>query len=370
MPQTFKENRTNGLIVEYRNMPEAYKNSYGMVPGSSEMLDKPDPQRRKKPHDLFANSTGRTVIHEKRECITPYVTTTQIGEGTQLQYGYPYIDFLGPGLSPNYDPLMSSVLSKIKDQKVNIAVMIPELGKTTDLFWDLSRTVYEGYRRLRRGEFIRGAIWDRRRTSGKQSKWLAKRWLEFSYGIQPTMSDIWGLSQELQKKHTGNFKKVRSRQSQGATFRIPDQSSFRNITVSHEISVMMVARYRETATLHSLSSYGITNPLAVAWELIPYSFVLDWAIGVGDYLNNLDALVGIEECLVRSGSRQITTVSGSSVPWGFTGDNGSFGQSTSTRTVLTRNSVTAPYYPVPQIDMKLTKSRAANALALLRSLKL
>lgn len=33
---------------------------------------------------------------------------------------------------------------------------------------------------------------------------------------------------------------------------------------------------------------GLTNPLSVAWELIPFSFVVDWFLPIGKYLDALD----------------------------------------------------------------------------------
>lgn len=39
---------------------------------------------------------------------------------------------------------------------------------------------------------------------------------------------------------------------------------------------------------------GIINPLAVAWEVIPYSFVVDWFLPVGNFLNSLDFDTGLE----------------------------------------------------------------------------
>jgi hypothetical protein len=35
---------------------------------------------------------------------------------------------------------------------------------------------------------------------------------------------------------------------------------------------------------------GLTDPLSVAWELIPYSFVVDWFVPIGTYLDNLNAI--------------------------------------------------------------------------------
>lgn len=141
------------------------------------------------------------------------------------------------------------------------------------------------------------------------------------------------------------------------------------VTASSEYELLMVARFRESATLKSSAALGITNPLATAWELIPYSFVLDWVIGVGEYLNNLDALVGIEECIIRSGYKHTLTMAGVTLRPGYPHSVGANGYSKSTRTTKQRNSVIVPYYPLPAFDGRFTNLRAANALALLRTLK-
>jgi hypothetical protein len=44
--------------------------------------------------------------------------------------------------------------------------------------------------------------------------------------------------------------------------------------------------------LAQAANLGLTNPAALAWELVPFSFVADWFVPVGDYLNCLDAALG------------------------------------------------------------------------------
>lgn len=353
----------------YENVPGA-SNSYSDVIVSQKVLTLPDTQRRIKPRDLFASSTSRQVSETTIVNVLPMRQRTKVPgypNGYQTLYSYDVLpEGLGGGYMPSFDPLMSRTLSKIKDQKVNLAVLVPELGKTTDMFCDFARTVYEGYRRLRRGEFIRGAIWDRRRTRDRQSAVLAQRWLEYSYGWKPTMSDIWGLYQELQKVHTGNFKTVRLKTT-SVRKRNLSYSGFSNVINVEEVGVKMTTRYREEAVLKTASAIGISNPLAVAWELTPYSFVLDWAIGVGEYLSSLDALVGIKDCLVSVGTVQKSEVSGrrnsTTIATG-----GSHGVAVTTTITKTRNGVSAPWFPLPQLDGAFSPARAANALALLRTL--
>jgi len=40
-------------------------------------------------------------------------------------------------------------------------------------------------------------------------------------------------------------------------------------------------------------SLGLYDPLSVAWELVPFSFVADWFIPIGTYLDNLAAIPNI-----------------------------------------------------------------------------
>jgi hypothetical protein len=46
--------------------------------------------------------------------------------------------------------------------------------------------------------------------------------------------------------------------------------------------------------LQTAVSLGLTNPVSLAWELLPFSFVVDWAWPLGDYFSQFDALAGVE----------------------------------------------------------------------------
>jgi len=43
-----------------------------------------------------------------------------------------------------------------------------------------------------------------------------------------------------------------------------------------------------------INAFGLDNPLAIAWEVVPFSFVVDWFLPINRYLKNISALNGLE----------------------------------------------------------------------------
>jgi hypothetical protein len=50
----------------------------------------------------------------------------------------------------------------------------------------------------------------------------------------------------------------------------------------------------DNAALRESAKLGLINPLLVGWELVPYSFVIDWFLPIGNMLEALDATVGTQ----------------------------------------------------------------------------
>lgn len=48
------------------------------------------------------------------------------------------------------------------------------------------------------------------------------------------------------------------------------------------------------AEIRKCTGLGLLNPLQVAWETVPFSFMLDWLLPVGDFLEALDAVRGLD----------------------------------------------------------------------------
>jgi hypothetical protein len=81
-----------------------------------------------------------------------------------------------------------------------------------------------------------------------------------------------------------------------------------------------VIRYRHSVRLQATllltnpnlglaSRMGLVNPLSIAWEVVPFSFVVDWFLPVGNFLENLTSLAGTVQLEAQAAYRK--TASGS-----------------------------------------------------------
>ena len=69
-----------------------------------------------------------------------------------------------------------------------------------------------------------------------------------------------------------------------------------NCVVSQRTFVGIYVRldYRTVnPVLAAMQKLGVANPASLAWELLPYSFVVDWFLPIGQYLNSWTADLGL-----------------------------------------------------------------------------
>jgi len=112
------------------------------------------------------------------------------------------------------------------------------------------------------------------------------------------MGDIYGLCLELQKSLSKGqtVRATRKVATQLSTpFKELDDSWYKNLSFNWNlgVTVNLVAKV-DNPTLARLNSLGLINPLTVAWERMPWSFVVDWFIPVSTFLQALSATIGLD----------------------------------------------------------------------------
>lgn len=206
-------------------------------------------------------------------------------------------------------------------------------------------------------------------------KAMSNAWLEYTYGVKPLLSTLYGAADENLRVVINKSQRYRAR---GTTYVKPDinillwygtytfrQADLTNLSVKLSTTLGVDIRTDQ----FDLARWSTLNPIGIAWELTPYSFVFDWFLNVGGYLRNMETYVQYANKF-RSGYRSdLAVFSGDiryvykylSYPTGYQLINGSFKGLRFDRTIL--NSYPAPYLPRLQAD--LGSSRLLSAAALL-----
>lgn len=258
-----------------------------------------------------------------------YVTSVTTGPGsagysagsifTTNVFSKPFlVDETEQWVSTVKDKAVRNLLGNLKDMSFNAAQAIGERQQVIDLVTNTATRLAKSYRSLKRGNFAKAArdlgITPPKRAGRRfnrdypldQAKAVGNAWLEFSYGWKPLLSDVYGSMETLakaQNKPNTIFKKVRGRSGRQnspavrTSQKMPSgYTGFNVLTQSstNQLDVKVGVTFAVTSpALAQAANIGITNPLLLAWELTPLSFVADWFLPIGNYLSSLDATLGL-----------------------------------------------------------------------------
>ncbi len=367
---TYSTSKTATLPWNYYTTDggKTWQTDYQTVTISQEILTKPDTVRRVKPVDLFVNSTSREVVSTKNWFVAPGADKTS----SSTIYLNGIHGYFNGGINPigsNANIIVADtndtkMLNEIKAQKVNLTVSIAELGKTTDMVASFAHDAFGFLRSLRNGRLL-DAVNAIKKPRTRSDKALASRWLEYSYGWTPLMFEVHGLSELI-------YNRIKSEYIHGnvkSTYRYRNNYSSGNDLIRENLVVFRKNDYRykvSSVGLKTLAESGITNPSLVLWELVPYSFVVDWFVGVGDYLSSLDAMVGVTDFRQIRHARQVS-IQEQFIKGGYANATPKLCMSVrDTKRRLASSSTV--YRGYPRYEPHVTTTRMMSAVALIRNL--
>lgn len=279
------------------------------------------------------DGTRTDTVRRKRRGLTKISSHTPLTHSlsysdrfTQV-FSYPEYEFQAPDhgssscdsyysgvMGPDYQRVLNSCIAKarlkIKSSHLNLAQSLAEYRQTASMFTEIARDVYRTFRNLRRGapfDAIRDLVRDRHHGANKN---LADRWLEYQYGVKPLIEDLYGAAQTLAEKlygpNAGYFtvsvkEKVDTVSARNWASRTGYYKPFLPWKLSgfthekYQCRMEIMYRVQLSSVSRTMASIGISNPALLVWELIPYSFVADWLLPVGDWLASIDALNGVTD---------------------------------------------------------------------------
>lgn len=196
------------------------------------------------------------------------------------------------------DQAVTELLSDMAQVKAQYLTTLAESVKTVNHLADRVEHFALFLIKLRRGHW-RDAF---RHLLGHNPKWdsPAKLWLEYQYAWKPLMFDIFD-HMEAAKASFVEGMAIKGKRSVTEHFEASNPSFWSpDGRWSHDV----VYRYRETwtavilaliddANLKKAQGYGLTNPALTGWEVLPYTFVIDWFIPIGTFLEAITAPQGL-----------------------------------------------------------------------------
>jgi len=333
-----------------------------------------------------------------------------------------------------YNRALGKAMDQVKDMSVNVAQMFAERKQTVGLVYDhVTRlahaalavrkgrldqaakslgTVWPPNKRVIREQALktqksRAAYWEdkfsdnlRRYGMSDSSKRSANSfanfkdlardktarysqdWLALQYGWLPLLADVKGSAETVAKQALRGTKPfVRAKATATDANMAREHTVETSIGRLHfyqrdwkSIATVILEYEPEDSWLTGMSETGISDPLLLAWELMPWSFVVDWFLPVGNYLERMNYDAGLRfkrgMYVLSSSNRWESRFDGSE----FTDSNNlttthfiGNPYASECKSVTRRVYSEAPRPDLPSFKNPLSITHAANALALLRT---
>lgn len=215
--------------------------------------------------------------------------------------------------------LIGKLSDKIAGSDFNMGVFLGEGREALSMIASSATRIYTALRSLKRGDIpnmyraltgsARGRRYERFRKDGylhyddfelrelrrnqkiafldKQQSYdrdLSALWLEAQYGWLPLLKDIDGAAAyvaERLERSPERVVRVRSRIQKDYSPQSQAPTSIRLLNGRSIVSKQIIARIKSE---NPVSLSGVLDVSSVAWELMPWSFVIDWALPIGSYL--------------------------------------------------------------------------------------
>lgn len=329
------------------------------------------------------NATGggwdvKSYYYENRQTYTPLMTIDEVPQAD--------VDTLVAQAS-------LKAITGMKSNQFNTPVFMAEAHKTVQMVTNRATQLAHIAMSLRRGNLVRAfkllhpdydlSESKRRRISRRYnqtfgldaSKAASNAWLELQYGWTPfmletrsavnTLMDVVEDPRNRVIRVTGSARRDSSSTRDGIVMVSPRINGV--ITTEHKTSARVV--WKAVPSSADLPGrFGLTNPLEVAWELVPLSFVADWFVPIGDYLSALDAPMRFQH---KGGVIGVRRESKGSVSYDSSPEMTFVsGKASITRIKVSVNPLTGTPIPsFPSLFVKpgmLSIPRMASAIALLR----
>lgn len=340
--------RRGGRLVEYEQPVKLY------VPNHP-------PKRAlvvEHPYSMSLSVRNDSILNYKTHKFSPIYSGTGVNTGLADGVAFQY-------WGSNDDlTLLGRLREQVAGSSFNAGVFLGEGKEALSMIANAATRLAGAIRYVKRGNMPKAWSLLTHGTDrfAPPSKVVASNWLELQYGWLPLLHDMEDGAKFLAHHHSYPLQHVvYARLTKPGLVQSVSPDNTKLLACKAYTSVQIKAILKEKNVV-SLS--GLTDLTSVAWELVPYSFVVDWAIPIGEYLQARGLAQSLSGTFVTS-KKTYSSWSGAQNVGALVTHWGKHSAVSITLTRTVSNSLSVPLPEVVPLNEMVSWKRAANALALL-----
>lgn len=209
------------------------------------------------------------------------------------------------GNLPMLAPVMNRAVARFKEGLGDSAALGAALATVPESFAMIAGragSMLKAYRHLKRGQFKKfaKALNTRPLPKHKKTKWTAPKnasalWLEYWFGWVPMIGDIFSALHVVNNPFAPV--KILGTASE-PTMRVQTINrwggKYTEWFFGKHIAKVQADVTVVNPNLYLLQKLGLLNPASIAWELTPWSFMVDWFGNIGDVIDEWTAYAGLK----------------------------------------------------------------------------
>jgi len=201
--------------------------------------------------------------------------------------------------------VVTKALLKLGGESAGIGSDLATFRQTTDLFVGKASILKDALLAAKRRKDFAPFLYKSAREILKQGipETAAKLYLEWVYGVKPLMADYYGVKKLLESKSQAAlliYGRSSAREAitwSGSKKYQPGTYSQLEYSTENGIKKATCTLWAQADPNHmglrALQQLGLINPLEIAWDLVSWSFVVDWFVPVGPVLSALTVPCGL-----------------------------------------------------------------------------
>lgn len=269
--------------------------------------------------------------------------------------------FTGSEVGDLVDIAATSCWSSLHKEEAQLLVFLAELKRTVSMLRAPLANVQSFLAKVRSAKNSSKLASSKSLTTGQ---YLAREWLTYRFGWSQLYRDVFNVLKALEKEERTGLQRAFGQKSD---FREDTQlgtdTSFSSlidphyqIYTTHLVKVRCGIYYTGSRSTNDYLGISPESFVDAAWELVPYSFVVDWVVGVQPYLRGLIRSLSVPTLgsftTVNETISSIVTWTGSTLTdttglWSITKDV------SGTSSIIKRTKVRTKGIPPPRLKFEL-----------------